>query len=161
MSSKINDNKKSSHLTTLKVAEAEQRDVGRKIARVDPDIARRLNIASGDALELSSLGRKTTVLNWPAKESDKGKGLIRIDGLIRNRLDVGINDLIEIRVVESKSAKSITFAPIEPLRIMGAEEFLAEYLDGTLMTKGDTIPISVMGRRIDLLLFLQILQALL
>src|SRR3954469_6194922 len=150
MSSKINDNKKSSHLTTLKVAEAEQRDVGRKIARVDPDIARRLNIASGDALELSALGRKTTVLNWPAKESDKGKGLIRIDGLIRNRLDVGINDLIEIRVVESKSAKSITFAPIEPLRIMGAEEFLAEYLDGALMTKGDTIPISVMGRRIDL-----------
>src|SRR6478752_9859174 len=150
MSSKINDNKKSSHLTTLKVAEAEQRDVGRKIARVDPDIARRLNIASGDALELSSLGRKTTVLNWPAKESDRGKGLIRIDGLIRNRLDVGINDLIEIKVVESKSAKSITFAPIEPLRIMGAEEFLAEYLDGALMTKGDTIPISVMGRRIDL-----------
>ena len=150
MSSKINDNNKSSHLTTLKVAEAEQRDVGRKIARVDPDIARRLNIASGDALELSSLGRKTTVLNWPAKESDRGKGLIRIDGLIRNRLDVGINDLIEIRVVESKSAKSITFAPIEPLRIMGAEEFLTEYLDGALMTKGDTIPISVMGRRIDL-----------
>src|SRR6476661_2152985 len=150
MSSKINDNKKSSHLTTLKVAEAEQRDVGRKIARVDPEIAKRLNIASGDALELSALGRKTTVLNWPAKESDRGKGLIRIDGLIRNRLDVGINDLIEIRVVESKNAKSITFAPIEPLRIMGAEEFLSEYLNGTLMTKGDTIPINVMGRRIDL-----------
>src|SRR6476619_2631734 len=150
MSSKFNNNKKSSNLTTLKVAEAEQRDVGRKIARVDPEVARRLNITSGDALELSSLGRKTTVLNWPAKESDRGKGLIRIDGLIRNRLEVGINDLIEIRVVESKNAKSITFAPIEPLRIMGAEEFLAEYLDGALMTKGDTIPISVMGRRIDL-----------
>ena len=150
MSFRDNSNKKSSNLTTLKVAEAEQRDVGRKIARVDPDIARRLNITSGDAIELSSLGRKTTVLNWPAKESDRGKGLIRIDGLIRNRLDVGINDEIEIRVVESKNAKSITFAPIEPLRIMGAEEFLSEYLNGTLMTKGDTIPINVMGRRIDL-----------
>lgn len=143
-------NNPSSNLVTLKVAEAEQRDVGRKIARLDPEIAHRLNISSGDALELSSLGRKTTVLSWPAKESDRGKGLIRIDGLIRNRLDVGINDLIEIRVVESKNAKSITFAPIEPLRIMGAEEFLAEYLNGTLMTKGDTIPINVMGRRIDL-----------
>ena len=76
--------------------------------------------------------------------------MIRIDGHIRTRLDVGINDLIEIRVVESKEAKSITFAPIEPLRIMGAEEFLSEYLNGTLMTKGDTIPINVMGRRIDL-----------
>ncbi|HXS61084.1 MAG TPA: AAA family ATPase, partial [Candidatus Sulfopaludibacter sp.] len=150
MSSKSNDNKKSTEISTLKVAEAEQRDVGRKIARVDPEVARRLNITSGDALELISLGKKTTVLNWPAKESDRGKGVIRIDGLIRNRLDVGINDLIEIKVVESRNAKSITFAPIEPLRIMGAEEFLADYLNGTLMTKGDTIPINVMGRRIDL-----------
>jgi transitional endoplasmic reticulum ATPase len=150
LSSKSNDNKKSTEISTLKVAEAEQRDVGRKIARVDPEVARRLNITSGDALELISLGKKTTVLNWPAKESDRGKGVIRIDGLIRNRLDVGINDLIEIKVVESRNAKSITFAPIEPLRIMGAEEFLADYLNGTLMTKGDTIPINVMGRRIDL-----------
>jgi len=73
-----------------------------------------------------------------------------MDGFIRNRLDVGINDLVEIKVVESKIAKDITFAPTEPLRIMGAEEYLAEYLNGTLMTKGDTVPISVMGRRIDL-----------
>jgi len=73
-----------------------------------------------------------------------------MDGFIRNRLDVGINDLVEIKVVESKIAKDITFAPTEPLRIMGAEEYLTEYLNGTLMTKGDTVPISVMGRRIDL-----------
>ncbi len=145
-----NNNKKSKETATLNVAEAEQRDVGRKIARVDPLVAKRLNISSGDALELVSPGRKTTVLSWPAKEVDSGRELIRIDGFIRNRLDVGINDLIEIRVVESKEAKSITFAPIEPLRIMGAEEFLAEYLNGTLMTKGDTIPINVMGRRVDL-----------
>ncbi len=150
MTSNVDDDNKPSKSTTLKVAEAEQRDVGRKIARVDPAVAEALNIISGDALELSSLGRKTTVLSWPAKESDRGKGLIRMDGLIRNRLDVGINDLVEIKVVESKVAKDITFAPTEPLRIMGAEEYLAEYLNGTLMTKGDTIPISVMGRRIDL-----------
>jgi transitional endoplasmic reticulum ATPase len=149
MTSKVDDTK-SSKTDTLKVAEAEQRDVGRKIARVDPDIAESLNIVSGDALELSSIGRKTTVLSWPAKESDRGKGLIRMDGFIRNRLDIGINDLVEIKVVESKIAKDITFAPTEPLRIMGAEEYLTEYLNGTLMTKGDTVPISVMGRRIDL-----------
>lgn len=150
MTSSTDDSNSTSKSATLKVAEAEQRDVGRKIARVDPAVAEALNIISGDALEISSLGRKTTLLSWPAKESDRDKGLIRIDGLIRNRLDVGINDLIEIKVVESKTAIDITFAPTEPLRIMGAEEYLAEYLNGTLMTKGDTIPISVMGRRIDL-----------
>ena len=55
--------KKDNRATSLKVAEAEQRDVGRKIARVDPKVAERLNITSGDALELSSLGKKTTVLS--------------------------------------------------------------------------------------------------
>src|ERR671918_3120554 len=142
--------KKESKLATLKVAEAEQRDVGRKIARVDPEIIERLNITSGDALELTSLGKKTTVLSWPARNSDRGKGLIRIDGYTRNRLDVGINDQIEVKKVESKDAKSITFAPTEPLRIVGAEEYLAEYLNGQLMSKGDTIPLSVMSQRIDL-----------
>jgi transitional endoplasmic reticulum ATPase len=134
----------------LKVAEAEQRDVGRKIARVDPKVAEQLSITSGDALELSSLGKKTTVLSWPARSTDRGNGLVRIDGYTRNRLDVGINDQIEVRKVQSKEAKSITFAPTEPLRIVGAEEYLAEYLNGQLMTKGDTIPLSVMGQRIDL-----------
>jgi transitional endoplasmic reticulum ATPase len=152
-----NNNKNIGHTTretpkaiSLKVAEAEQRDVGRKIARVDPQIAEQLNITSGDALELTSLGKKTTVLSWPARSVDRGKGLIRVDGYTRNKLDVGINDQIEVKRVESKDAKSITFAPTEPLRIVGAEEYLTEYLNGQLMVKGDTIPISVMGQRIDL-----------
>ena len=76
--------------------------------------------------------------------------MVRIDGYTRNKLEVGINDQIEVKKVESRDAKSITLAPTEPLRIVGAEEYLAEYLNGQLMTKGDTIPLSVMGQRIDL-----------
>ncbi|MGA9153031.1 MAG: CDC48 family AAA ATPase [Candidatus Nitrosopolaris sp.] len=143
--------KESTKIANLRVAEvAEQRDVGRKIARIDPSVAERLNVSSGDALELSSLKKKSTVLSWPAREGDRGKGLIRIDGYIRSRLDVGINDTIEVRKVESKDARSITLAPTEPLRIVGAEEYLANALNGALMSKGDTIPINVMGQRIDL-----------
>jgi transitional endoplasmic reticulum ATPase len=146
-----NNPKESSKEVTLRIAEvAEQRDVGRKIARIDPSIAERLKVSSGDALELSSLKKKTTVLSWPAREADRGKGLIRIDGYSRNRLDVGINDTVEVRKVESKDAKSITLAPTEPLRIVGAVEYLSDYLNGALMSKGDTIPINVMGQRIDL-----------
>src|ERR687896_770280 len=142
--------KKESKLATLKVAEAEQRDVGRKIARVDPEIIERFNITSGDALELISPERKTTVLSWPAKDTDRGKHLIRIDGYIRNRLSIGINDTVDVKKVDTRDAKSITFAPTEPLRIVGAEEYLAEYLNGQLMTEGDTIPLNVMGQRVDL-----------
>jgi transitional endoplasmic reticulum ATPase len=149
--SSSNINAKNTKVATLKVAEvAEQHDVGRKIARVDPEVAERMGISTGDALELSSLGKKSIVLSWPAKERDRGKGLVRIDGYTRNKLDVGINDTVDVRKVESKVARSITFAPTEPLRIVGAEQYLVEYLNGTLMTKGDTVPINVMGQRIDL-----------
>lgn len=60
MSSKNNESNE--NIVSLRVAEAEQSDVGRKIARIDPDVAQQLAISAGDALELSSLGKKTTVL---------------------------------------------------------------------------------------------------
>jgi transitional endoplasmic reticulum ATPase len=136
--------------TSLRVAEAEQSDVGRKIARVDPEIARQLELSAGDALEISSVGKKTTVLCWPAREKDSGKGLVRIDGYLRNRLDVGINDSVEIKKVLSKSAQKVTLAPTEPLRIVGAEGYLKEYLLGSLLNTGDIFPLTIMGQRVDL-----------
>ena len=61
MSSDKNDNtneknttrKEPAKVANLKVAEvSEQRDIGRKIARIDPDMTERLNVSTGDALEL-------------------------------------------------------------------------------------------------------------
>ena len=136
--------------SSLKVAEAEQSDVGRKIARVDPEVARQLELSAGDALEISSVDKKTTVLSWPAREKDRGKGLVRIDGYLRNRLDVGINDSVEIKKVQSKNAQKVTLAPTEPLRIVGAEGYLKEYLLGSLLNTGDIFPLTIMGQRVDL-----------
>jgi transitional endoplasmic reticulum ATPase len=136
--------------SSLRVAEAEQSDVGRKIARVDPEVARQLELSAGDALEISSVDKKTTVLYWPAREKDRGKGLVRIDGYLRNRLDVGINDSVEIKKVQSKNAQKVTLAPTEPLRIVGAEGYLKEYLLGSLLNTGDIFPLTIMGQRVDL-----------
>ncbi|MDQ5842146.1 MAG: CDC48 family AAA ATPase [Thermoproteota archaeon] len=136
---------------TLKVAEASSRDVGRRIGRVDPKVANEIGISTGDAIEISAgKNKKTTVLNWPAYQEDFGRGLIRIDGYTRSKLEVGINDTVDIRRVETKEAQQITLAPTEPLRIMGAEGYLASFLEGQLVTKGDVIPLNVMGQRIDL-----------
>jgi transitional endoplasmic reticulum ATPase len=135
---------------SLRVAEAEQSDVGRKIARVDPEVANQLELSAGDALEISSIGKKTTVLSWPAREKDRGKGLVRIDGHLRNKLEVGINDSVELKKVQSKNALNVTLAPTEPLRIVGAEGYLKEYLLGSLLSTGDTLPLSIMGQRVDL-----------
>ena len=150
MSNRKDSNNNDDVGTSLRVAEAEQSDVGRKIARIDPEVARQLDLSTGDALEISSMGKKTTVLCWPAREKDTGKGLVRIDGYLRNRLDVGINDSVEIKKVQSKSAEKVTLAPTEPLRIVGAEGYLQEYLLGGLLSTGDIFPLSIMGQRVDL-----------
>lgn len=150
MSNRKDSNNNDDVDTSLRVAEAEQSDVGRKIARIDPEVARHLDLTTGDALEISSMGKKTTVLCWPAREKDTGKGLVRIDGYLRNRLDVGINDSVEIKKVQSKSAEKVTLAPTEPLRIVGAEGYLQEYLLGGLLSTGDIFPLTIMGQRVDL-----------
>ena len=150
MSNSRKDSSDNNTGTNLRVAEAEQSDVGRKIARVDPEIARHLELSAGDALEISSTDKKTTVLSWPAREKDRGKGLVRIDGYLRNRLDVGINDSVEIKKVQSKNAQKVTLAPTEPLRIVGAEGYLKEYLLGSLLNTGDIFPLTIMGQRVDL-----------
>ena len=150
MSNRKDSNNNDDAGTSLRVAEAEQSDVGRKIARIDPAVARQLDLSTGDALEISSMGKKTTVLCWPAREKDTGKGLVRIDGYLRNRLDVGINDSVEIKKVQSKSAEKVTLAPTEPLRIVGAEGYLQEYLLGGLLSTGDIFPLTIMGQRVDL-----------
>jgi transitional endoplasmic reticulum ATPase len=146
-----NSNNDASNSRTLRVAEADSRDVGRRIGRIDPKVAQELGLSTGDAIEISSAQRKrTTVLNWPAYQQDYGKGLMRIDGYTRNKLDVGINDTVDIRKVEAKEAQTVTLAPTEPLRIIGAEDYLSGVLEGQLATRGDTIPLSIMGQRVDL-----------
>ncbi|MEO9364368.1 MAG: CDC48 family AAA ATPase [Nitrososphaera sp.] len=142
----------SDNKASLKGAVPDARDAGRKIARVDPEVAARLGITTGDAIEIISPAtkRKTTVLNWPAYQRDNGKELIRIDGYARNKLGIGIGDTVDVRKVEAKPAQSVALAPTEPLRILGAEEYLAGFLQGQLVTTGDTIPLSIMGQRVDL-----------
>lgn len=151
MSSRRRGNNDNTITKTLKVAEASSRDVGRRIGRVDPKVASEMSLSTGDAIEISAgKNKKTTILHWPAYQEDYGRGLIRIDGYTRNKLEVGINDTVDIRRVETKEAQQITLAPTEPLRILGAEEYLASFLEGQLVTKGDVVPLNVMGQRIDL-----------
>lgn len=137
----------------LTVAEANSKDVGRRIARIDPAVQELLGLTSGDAIELSSERKKANVLNWYGFPEDKGRGLIRIDGYIRNQLNVGIDDRVEIKKINVKDAKSITLRPTEPLRIIDASKYLINLLEGFVVTKGDMIPLSIMGQRTDIVVW--------
>lgn len=141
----------SSNAATLRVVEAQSRDVGRGIARIDPKVMQSFGLTPGDVVEISGK-RRTVAICWPGYSEDYGKGIIRIDGYIRNNAGVSIDEKVTIRKVEAKMAEKITLAPAEPLRIEGAEEYLARLLDGKAVTRGDTIPIGIMGRKVDLII---------
>ena len=138
-----------SEAVTLRVAEARSHDVGRGIARIDPEVARKLGLTSGDVVEISGK-RKTVALCWAGYSEDAGKGIIRIDGYTRKNAGVGIDEKVTVRKIEAKKASKITLAPTEPLRIEGAEYYLAQLLEGRVVTIGDYIPIGIMGRKVDL-----------
>ncbi|MBS7606830.1 CDC48 family AAA ATPase [Candidatus Bathyarchaeota archaeon] len=141
----------SSKVATLRVAEAHGRDVGRGIARVDPKVMENLDLTPGDVIEISGK-RKTAAICWPGYAEDSGRGIIRIDGYIRRNASVSIDEKVTIRKIEAKNAEKIILAPTEPLRIEGAEEYLAQILEGKVVTRGDYVPLGIMGRTIDLVI---------
>jgi transitional endoplasmic reticulum ATPase len=134
----------------LKVAEAKSKDAERGIARVDPAVMEVLGITAGDVIQIE--GKKRTVaIVWPGYPEDANRGVIRIDGTIRRNAQTSIDEKVAIRKILIKEARKIAFAPTEPLRIMGGEEYLSQSLEGRAVTRGDVIQINVMGRRIDLI----------
>jgi len=133
----------------LRVAEAHGRDVGRGIARIDPKVMEKVGLTTGDVVEIAGK-RRTVAIVWPGYPEDYGRGLIRIDGYIRQNAGVSIDEKVTIKKVEAKKAARITLAPREPLRILGAEEYLLQLLEGRVVTRGDNIPIGIMGRKIEL-----------
>ncbi len=134
----------------LRVSEALTRDVGRGIARVDPDVIEKMDWSTGDVVEIQGR-KKAFALLWPGQATDSGRGTVRIDGNTRNNAGVGIDDKVKVKRIEVAYAEQVTLAPTEALRITGGEEYIGQLLEGRVVGKGDEIAISVMNRRIDLI----------
>jgi transitional endoplasmic reticulum ATPase len=133
---------------SLKVAETNPKFVGRGMALIDPKVMEEMNLSTGDVLEISSKRKKSCVLLWSGQHEDDNKKLIRIDGYTRNNIGVGIDDIITVGKVNVEKATQVILAPAEELSIVGLEEYLPELLEGRVVTRGDIIPLNIMGRRI-------------
>ncbi|MCD6592057.1 MAG: CDC48 family AAA ATPase, partial [Thaumarchaeota archaeon] len=134
----------------LRVAEARQRDIGRKIARVDSRAMRELGLSPGDLIEI--IGKKSTVaIVWPPYKEDDGMGLIRIDGEIRRNAGVTVGDYVTIRKARAEPAKKIVLAPFETLPFVGdLSRIVRSQLLNLPVMRGDIIVIPVLGMGIEL-----------
>ncbi len=133
----------------LKVSETRPSDVGRGVARLDPEVAYTLGVSSGDIIEIEGK-RRTAAIVWPGLPEDAGGELVRIDGVIRKNAGIGIGDKVKIRKAETKPAEKLRLAPTQELRIVGGEEYLKRFLENRPLIQGDLIELNVMGRKIDL-----------
>ena len=135
---------------SLKIAETDPKFVGKGMALVDPKVMESMQLKPGDVIEIINKKNKSTyVLLWSNPHADDGNGLIRVDGYTRNNIGEGIDDRVTIRKIENiEKSEQIILSPTEELNIVGLEEHLPEILDGRVVTRGDVIPVNIMGRKI-------------
>ncbi|MET1129076.1 MAG: AAA family ATPase, partial [Thermoproteota archaeon] len=137
---------------TLKVAEARQRDVGRKIARISRGAMRELGVDVGDFIEIEGPRGVAVAQVWPLHPEDEDRGIIRIDGLIREAVGAGVGDTVTVRkAVNVQPATRVVLAPTEPLRFSrDFAEYVKEYLLRKPVARGETIIVPVFGSGLKL-----------
>ena len=94
----------------LKVAEAEHRDIGRFIVRIDAMSMEKLGVRTGDIIQIKGK-RITAAIAWPAYQGDKGHEIIRMDGRIRRNAGVSLSEKVSVSRANEEPAKSVTLAP--------------------------------------------------
>lgn len=133
----------------LRVAEAQARDVGRGIARMDPRDLERLGAAIGDIVEI--VGKERTVAKaMPAYMADRGKGLVQIDGILRENAQAGLDEKVSVHVIEHQPARNIVLAPVEAVKSWPEgryTRYLAHKLEGLPVTAGDRVRLDLFGTR--------------
>src|SRR6476469_1276140 len=144
---------KNSDVKLLKIAETDISFVGKGLALVDPKVIDDLSLVSGDVVELKGKRKVSYTRLWSGLTSDYGRNIVRIDGYTRNSLDSGIDDHVTIKKIESVHiATGVSLAPFEELDYSGFEAYLPNLLDGRIVSKMDTIPINLMGKKINFII---------
>ncbi|MBC8231858.1 CDC48 family AAA ATPase [bacterium] len=146
-----NKNSNSTPSLTLRVSEALPKDVGRGIARLDPEDMKRLDVNLGEIIEIT--GKKNTVAKvLPTYQEDRGKNIIQIDGIIRDNTQAGIDDKVQIRKVEAHPANKIVLSPMTLLGARPEEEhsrYIGRLMEGMPVIAGDRVRATLFGSRMQ------------
>jgi len=133
----------------VRVAEANQKDIGRALARIDPETMARLQVKQGDVLHLA--GAKESVakvmVTFPEQ---RGKGIVQIDGLTRHNAGVGLDEKLTLRRAEWKAASKIELAPLggQAAGASGRQgRFIGHLLEGLALIEGDRVRATLIGSR--------------
>jgi hypothetical protein len=144
-------------LLTLRVAEAKPRDVGRGIARIDPQDLGKISAEVGDVIQVEGK-RKTAAKVMPAYPEDRGKSLIQMDGLLRGNAQVSLDEKVTVQKTSFLPADKMVLNPLTLVRSVGAivkthptmERYVFSGLANRLMLAESDIMTSVLLRLMGL-----------
>ncbi len=140
---------KTAKQVTLRVAEAKPKDVGRAIARIDPNDLNQVDAEVGDIIEIQG-NRKTVAKVMPTYMEDRGKSIIQVDGLVRGNAQVSLDEKVTIEKTQCSPASKILLAPLTLMRAMRHDRdtrYIGSLLEGLPLVEGDTIRATLFGAR--------------
>ena len=133
----------------FRVTEAFLDDVGRGLARLDPEDLKDLHAVPGDVLLIT--GRRATVARAAqAPPSHCGQRLIQIDGITRENAQIGVDEWATARKVPFKPAESLLLSPVQaglPIPTEAEIPHLRQLLSGVPVVLGDNLQVTFLGER--------------
>src|SRR4030065_2943758 len=127
----------------LKVEEVFIEDVGKGLARFDPDDAKALGASLGDVVEIT--GEKKTVARISGIFPEHlGKKLVQIDGNTRNNAGVQIGGTAKIKQAPRQTATAIVLTPLDAGNWWPDENevgYIGKILQGLAVISGDKVKI--------------------
>jgi transitional endoplasmic reticulum ATPase len=133
----------------LKVREALTKDVGRVIARIDPEDMKKISAEVGDIIQISGK-RKTVAKAMPAYMEDRGKKTIQIDGITRENAKIGLDEKVKIQKTSYKPALKIVLSPLSFVGVLGKDKdtrYIGRLLEGIPLVEGDRVRATLFGTR--------------
>jgi transitional endoplasmic reticulum ATPase len=125
----------------LRVSEALIEDVGKGLARLDPEDIKAINGVLGDLIEIS--GEKKTVARITGTFPDfYGKKLIQIDGIARGNAKANLGEWVQIKKIPRKTATTVLVSPLDFANVLPEESELEQFskvLQGLPVMVGDKI----------------------
>ncbi len=130
----------------LRVAEAATKDVGRALARLDPDDMHRLQLQTGDFVEIH--GKSAAVAKvLPAHPALRGQSRIALDGLTRENAQAALDDTVEVLRVLALPAERVEILPLGPEPARRDLDYIGRLLDGLVLREGARLRATVFGSR--------------
>ena len=134
---------------TLKVKEALPKDVGRAMARIDPEDMNALGLEVGDIIEIDGK-RKTPAKVMLLFAEDRGKKIIQIDGISRENAQIGLDEKVRISKIDHKPANKITLLPLTVSSMLQKDKdakYIGSLIDGLPVASGDRVRATLFGAR--------------